>query len=236
MTETDLIIDPAGAADFEFGNSVSISGNMVVVGEWQANIGNYDLEGAAYVFVNPAIAAPTVTAISPTSGSTTGGTSVTISGTNLAGATAVDFGTVAATIQSDTAASDHRHQPSRDGDGTRDGNHCQRHLRHLDRRPVHLCRGGPDANGEGHQSDFRFHNRRHISDDQRHEPGRGHGGEFWRGRRHDPKRYGHADHRYQPGRDGDGARDGNYGRWYFRGFVGRPVHLCSGSPGDGRPL
>jgi len=40
---------------------------------------------------------PTVTAISPTSGSTLGGTSVTITGTNLTGATAVTVGGVAAT-------------------------------------------------------------------------------------------------------------------------------------------
>ncbi|MGH7019824.1 MAG: IPT/TIG domain-containing protein [Brevundimonas sp.] len=40
--------------------------------------------------------APTVTSISPTSGPSTGGTSVTITGTNLSGATAVTFGATAA--------------------------------------------------------------------------------------------------------------------------------------------
>jgi hypothetical protein len=50
------------------------------------------------------VPAPTVTSISPTKGSAAGGTSVTITGTNLAGATSVKFGTVAATsITSDTA-------------------------------------------------------------------------------------------------------------------------------------
>ena len=39
------------------------------------------------------VAAPTVTSISPTSGPTTGGTGVTITGTGLTGATAVKFGT-----------------------------------------------------------------------------------------------------------------------------------------------
>ncbi|WP_199228409.1 putative Ig domain-containing protein [Caulobacter sp. D4A] len=43
------------------------------------------------------VAAPTVTAVSPTTGSTAGGTSVTITGTNLSGATAVTFGGTAAT-------------------------------------------------------------------------------------------------------------------------------------------
>jgi hypothetical protein len=47
-----------------------------------------------FTFVTPA---PAVTSVSPASGSTAGGTSVTITGTNLTGATAVDFGTTAAT-------------------------------------------------------------------------------------------------------------------------------------------
>ncbi|WP_212758677.1 IPT/TIG domain-containing protein, partial [Paenibacillus sinopodophylli] len=43
------------------------------------------------------IAAPTITSISPTAGPTTGGTTVTLTGTNLSGATAVTFGGTAAT-------------------------------------------------------------------------------------------------------------------------------------------
>ncbi len=48
--------------------------------------------------------APTVTAVSPTSGPASGGTTVTIIGTGFTGATAVDFGNMAATfiIDSDT--------------------------------------------------------------------------------------------------------------------------------------
>ncbi|QDM27463.1 phospholipase [Tardiphaga sp. vice304] len=42
------------------------------------------------------VAAPTVTAVSPTAGPTSGGTSVVITGTNLSGATAVNFGATAA--------------------------------------------------------------------------------------------------------------------------------------------
>jgi hypothetical protein len=49
--------------------------------------------GAAWVFVQ----VPTVTAIAPTSGTTLGGTAVTITGTNLTGATAVTIGGTAAT-------------------------------------------------------------------------------------------------------------------------------------------
>ncbi len=47
--------------------------------------------------------APAVTLVSPPSGPATGGTSVTISGTNLANATSVTFGANKATITSDTA-------------------------------------------------------------------------------------------------------------------------------------
>ena len=57
-------------------------------------------------FTYAVAAAPTVTGISPTSGPTTGGTSVTITGTSFTSATAVDFGTVPATsftVVSDTS-------------------------------------------------------------------------------------------------------------------------------------
>ncbi len=55
-------------------------------------------------------AAPTVTALSPTDGPAAGGTTVTITGTNFNGATAVDFGTTAATdvtVVSDTSITAH---------------------------------------------------------------------------------------------------------------------------------
>ena len=45
---------------------------------------------------------PTITSVSPTSGALAGGTTVTITGTNLAGASQVKFGSVAATIKSNT--------------------------------------------------------------------------------------------------------------------------------------
>jgi len=48
-------------------------------------------------FTYTAAVAPTVTAVSPTTGSTVGSTSVTITGTSFTGATAVDFGTTPAT-------------------------------------------------------------------------------------------------------------------------------------------
>jgi eukaryotic-like serine/threonine-protein kinase len=49
------------------------------------------------------VAPPVVRAISPTTGPTGGGTSVTITGTGLAGATSVSFGSAAGTITADSA-------------------------------------------------------------------------------------------------------------------------------------
>ncbi len=52
------------------------------------------------------VAAPTITSISPAAGPTTGGTTVTITGTNLSGASAVNFGgTAAATFTVNSATS-----------------------------------------------------------------------------------------------------------------------------------
>lgn len=55
---------------------------------------------AQFTYVVPS---PALTGISPSSGYTTGGTTVTITGTNLAGATEVSFGGLAATITADSA-------------------------------------------------------------------------------------------------------------------------------------
>jgi hypothetical protein len=75
----------------QFGYSVALSGdgNTALVG---GNIDNAKV-GAAWVFVNP----PAITKISPKTGPVAGGTTVTITGTNLTGATAVTFGSTAAT-------------------------------------------------------------------------------------------------------------------------------------------
>ena len=54
--------------------------------------------------VNPA-PTPQITSIAPATGLSTGGTSVVISGTNLAGVSAVDFGTNPASITSDSSTS-----------------------------------------------------------------------------------------------------------------------------------
>ena len=74
----------------EQGWSVALSadGNTALVGGQDDNGGI----GAAWVFV----AAPTVSSIAPSGGPTAGGTTVVITGSNFAGATAVNFGAAAA--------------------------------------------------------------------------------------------------------------------------------------------
>ena len=52
---------------------------------------------ATYNLLVTSSATPTLTAVTPNNGSTTGGTSVTLTGTNFTGATAVSFGGIAAT-------------------------------------------------------------------------------------------------------------------------------------------
>ena len=79
---------------------------------------------------------PTVTGVSPASGPAAGGTSVTVSGTNLTGATAVDFGTAPGHLDQ----RGHRHRPhghlsGGDRHGERHRDHPQRHLGDQ-RRPV----------------------------------------------------------------------------------------------------
>jgi hypothetical protein len=58
----------------------------------------------SFTYVTPP-PAPAISGISPTSGTAAGGTPVTITGTNLANATAVDFGTAAGTVTADSATS-----------------------------------------------------------------------------------------------------------------------------------
>ena len=122
-----------------------------------------------FTFVTPA---PAVTSVSPTSGSTDGGTVVTITGTDLTGATVVDFGSDAATaytVNSPTSIT--ATTPAEVGGHRRHhGDHLCRHLGHLECRPVHLRDPGPG---------------RHLG-----EPDLG----------HDPRRDGRDHHRDRPHR------------------------------------
>jgi len=53
MTQTAELTASDGAAGDYFGQSVSISGNTVVVGAWATTVGGNYLQGAAYVFTEP---------------------------------------------------------------------------------------------------------------------------------------------------------------------------------------
>ena len=76
--------------------------------------------------------APAVTSVSPTSGSTDGGTVVTITGTDFTGATAVDFGSDAATAYTvNSSTSITATTPAECGGHRRHhGDHACRHLGH----------------------------------------------------------------------------------------------------------
>ena len=95
-----------GVAGDEFGASVSISGSTPAIGAPNATVGGSPYTGAAYVFgfsaLSAGLALPAVTGVSQATGPAAGGNSVTVTGTNLADATAVKFGAAAAIIVSDT--------------------------------------------------------------------------------------------------------------------------------------
>ena len=73
-----------------------------------------------FTYVVPPV--PTVTGVSPTSGPSTGGTTVTVTGTGLTGATAVNFGAgnpaIFFTVNSPTSGDGHRAQPARSAPST----------------------------------------------------------------------------------------------------------------------
>ena len=94
------------------------------------------------------IPAPTVTKVSPTSGPAGGATTVTITGTNLTGASEVKFGGAkASALKAESATQVTATSPGRLGHGGRDRDHSRRHEHHGLGRPVHL-HPGPD----GHES------------------------------------------------------------------------------------
>jgi hypothetical protein len=99
MTQTAKLTASNGAASDNFGNSVSISGNTVVVGAWNAGVGANTIQGVAYVFTKPSSgwAKMTQTAKLTASGGAANdnfGNSVSISGnTVVVGAPGAKVGT-----------------------------------------------------------------------------------------------------------------------------------------------
>jgi hypothetical protein len=102
----------AGATTVRFGGAnatiTADSATQITVTSPPGNAGTVNIivvtpSGTAvgqFTYVNPP---PALTAISPNNGPTGGGTTVTITGTNLAGATTVRFGGTNATITADSA-------------------------------------------------------------------------------------------------------------------------------------
>ena len=154
--------------------------------------------GAVQFTYQPPPPPPMIFRLSPDGGSTAGGTTVTISGTNLSGATSVSFGGTGATIVSDSSTQITATSPPHDagsvnitvttpgGTATTAGiaqftyiRPCPDHHRDL---PAERARRGRD---DGH--------------DHRDEPERRHQRQLRRHRRDDRLRLQHADHRHQPG-------------------------------------
>ena len=116
----------------------------------------------------PPPARPVVSGVKPNSGSTGGGTSVTITGSNLSGATGVSFGGAGRLDHRRFQHADHRHQPVRLRHGGHHGDHEGRHLGYLRRRQVHLHHSGSDDLLV--HPEERADGRRHLGHDHRAEP------------------------------------------------------------------
>ena len=105
-----LLGNGAGSFGAATNSPVGTAPRSVAVGDFNGDgksdlaVANHDSNNLS-ILLNLTVPATTVTAISPTSGSTAGGTAVTITGTGFTGATKVTFGGTAATILTVTATS-----------------------------------------------------------------------------------------------------------------------------------
>ena len=104
---TAVSFGQVAATSFTINSATSISAIAPAEGAGTVNIAVTTPGGASastsadqYTYT----AAPTVTAVNPTSGPTAGGTSITVTGTNLSGATAVLFGSTPATSYTVTSS------------------------------------------------------------------------------------------------------------------------------------
>ncbi len=127
--------------------------------------------GFTYTVSNPA---PTVTSLTPTSGSTAGGTAVTITGTNFVTGATVTFGGTAATgVTVMQPHLDHRHHPGPcRGGGERGGDEPGYPERDLSER-VYLHRLEPRPDRHHPHAHQRLHRRRDGCHDHRDELRRG---------------------------------------------------------------
>ena len=97
---------PAGLSISTSTSELDVTGDPLAAGsvtfKVTATDSQSDTTSQTYT-LNVTSTVPTITGVAPAAGPLAGGTTVTISGTNLAGATAVDFGGTPATIVNDSA-------------------------------------------------------------------------------------------------------------------------------------
>jgi IPT/TIG domain len=118
-SSTGITVTMDGAQVLDYATSLP---PYVLVGFTGGTGGFNDVHQVQNVVITtgPPAQEPTVAAISPNTGSTAGGTSVTITGTNFSGASSVDFGTTAATFTVNSSTSITATAPTGTGTGTVD--------------------------------------------------------------------------------------------------------------------
>ncbi len=151
-----------------------------------------------YTYTNPA---PTVTSITPTSGTTAGGTSVTITGTGfLTGATVSLGGTAATNVTVVTARHYRQNGSTRRGSSECRSDEHRRSGWHVDQR-LHLYQSSAD--GHLDHADFRYDRRRDGSDHHGHRfPDRGNGESGWDSRDGSDRGERYLDHGHHSGARG----------------------------------
>ena len=172
------------------------------------------------------VAAPTVTGVSPTAGPLVGGTTVTITGTNLSGATAVDFGVTPGTNVIATSATQITAVSPAETAGYADVTVVTvggTSATSLADEFTYVARAEPD----GPQRLGRAVGGRHVGDYHRQQLHRRNGGQLRRHRGHHVHgQLFDADHGHESGGNGRGReRDGDDGGRDHHHVVGVPVHL-----------
>lgn len=179
--------------------TVTIPAGVTPVAVAVAPNGNVYVTNGATSNVTVIFPAPTVTSISPAQGPATGGTVVTITGTNLSGATVTFNGNAATNLfynadgtQMIATTPGRCSRPGhRDGDHRGRRRHPARRI-HLRRRPHHIQ----------HHPRPRAGRRRHVGHHHRHRPDRRHRHPLrppGLQRHRQPRR--HPDHRHHPARN-----------------------------------
>ena len=164
---------PATSYTVNSSTSITAMAPPLTTGTWDITVttpsGTSATSGSDH-FTVTAASVPTVTSLGTTSGSTAGGTSVAITGTNFTGTQQVYFNGIPATsftVNSSTSITAVDARPVRRRRGRHRAN-LRRHLGHQQQHAVHLHpRLGPDHQQHRHQQ--RQHRRRHHASPHRHQ-------------------------------------------------------------------